>query len=244
MIKNCMKGVDFKSMTYKERMIFFLKNFKNIGYYEPCVKGVIIEGDDLRIIFDIDSTKIKYDDELYQWLDSDFSQIVNDKDFFRKNPEIRDYYKVDYAIDYPPFTLVLSDFTDDFVKLYLEYKYGIKDSIFNTDSQINKIEIIKDETEKKKISFYINEDYSKPFEFNRNKTWTLLYDLARDQEVEYNKPFFDYFNSNKDNPLYKKHKFSKTKILKMNGEYIEPNIPIVLRSQKSISTKINKESLA
>lgn len=244
MAKINLDEIDFKNMSSKERLIWFLNNLKIVGYYEPCVKGIIVEEKEIRKVFNIDPNKIKYDDELYQWIEPDFSMIVNDKDFFRKYPDIRDYYKVDYVIDYPPFTLVLKDFTDDFVKLYLEYKYGIKDSNTTTNNQINKIEIVEDKTEKKKVSFYINEDYSKLFEFNRNKTWTPLYDLARDQEVDYNRSFFNYINSNKDNPLYSNYKFNITKILKMDGEYIKPNIPIVLKSQKTITTRKNKKSKA
>lgn len=240
MAKINLNEIDFKSMSYNEILKWFLLNIKEIDGYDRAHTSYTVSYDKMAQILNCQ----KYLNNAVYYIDEYVDTLVNpfeeDKDFFRKHnfeghhprhaPVIGDIY--------------FSDYTDDIINAYLEYKYGIKDSKKSINNQINKIEIIEDKTENKKVSFYINEDYSKLFEFSRNKTWTLLYNLAKDQEVDYEKQIFDYINSNKDNPLYSNYKFNITKILKMNGEYIEPNIPIVLKSQKTISTRRNKKSKA
>ena len=70
--------------------------------------------------------------------------------------------------------------------------------------EIEQLDLLKDEIERKAITIYINTNYNDPKEYNRKGGWEMLYELARDKEVNFNKGFFDYFNSNKKNPLYSK----------------------------------------
>jgi hypothetical protein len=107
---------------------------------------------------------------------------------------------------------------------------------------IGRVELLEDESELKRITIYVNGDYDNPLEFRRSKYYALLYALARDGMVPYEKGFFDYLNSNAKNPLYKKHGFCLSKILKQEGDEILPNVPIVLRTQKFISQSVNKIS--
>ena len=75
----------------------------------------------------------------------------------------------------------------------------------------------------------INEDYQSQLEVPLKRYWTLMYELAKQQQTAWNKGFFDYFNSNPNNPLYAKLGYKKTKILKFDrAARIIPNIIIEL----------------
>lgn len=237
MAKINLDEIDFKSRSYDEILKWFLLNIKEIDGYDRAHTSYTVSYDKMAKILDCQKELEYAPYYVDEYTDALVNPFEEDKDFFRKNnfegyhprhaPVIGDIY--------------FSDYTDDIINAYLEYKYGINNSKKSINNQINIIEIVEDKTEYKKVSFYINKDYSRPFEFNRNKTWTPLYDLARDQEVEYNRSFFNYINSNKKNPLYSKHKFINKQILKMDGESIKPNIPISFLSQKTVTTRKNKK---
>jgi asparagine N-glycosylation enzyme membrane subunit Stt3 len=65
-----------------------------------------------------------------------------------------------------------------------------------------------------------------------------MYQLAKEQQVSYDKGFFDYFNSNKINPLYSKEGFNVTKILKQEDGAIVPNIGIEIVTQKAVTQRL------
>ena len=65
-----------------------------------------------------------------------------------------------------------------------------------------------------------------------------MYELAKNQSVDFKKDFFDYFNSNKKNPLYSKKKFQITQILKMDGKTITPNIEIKIVTRKAVTQRL------
>lgn len=110
----------------------------------------------------------------------------------------------------------------------------------NPGDVVIKIEILEDKTETKKITLYINAVRNHPRYFNRReKSWVKLYELARDQRVPYHRGFFNYFNSNKNNPLYKREGFKPTKILNKEYDDIIPKIEIKLISQKKITQQLN-----
>lgn len=120
---------------------------------------------------------------------------------------------------------------NNFIYLCNKYKTEGKNEIEN-------IEILKDETENKKITVYINIQYDDVKYFRRGKFWEKMYKLAEDQVIDYNKPFYDYFNSNGANPLYKKEGFEVTKIFKKEDNSIIPNIEIKIITQKAVSQRI------
>lgn len=104
---------------------------------------------------------------------------------------------------------------------------------------INKMEFLKDPEKRTRIKVYINENYSNELGFNRGNYWNKLYDLAENQIMDYEKAFFDYFNSNSKNPLYAKYSFTLTKILKVEDKRIVPNIEINLITQKKVTQRSN-----
>ena len=67
----------------------------------------------------------------------------------------------------------------------------------------------------------------------------MLNKLAKEKEVHYEKGFFDYFNSNENNPLYKKEGFEITQILQKDSDYITSNIKISLITQKKVTQQLN-----
>jgi hypothetical protein len=64
-----------------------------------------------------------------------------------------------------------------------------------------------------------------------------MYELAKTQEVSFEKGFYDYFNSNKLNPLYT-NGFKVSKILKEQDGYIVPNIEIKLTTQNKVTRQL------
>jgi len=104
--------------------------------------------------------------------------------------------------------------------------------------EIVKIEIKKEEREYKNITIFINTNYQKPRSYKRGKNWGKMYELAKEHVVTYDKGFFDYFNSNKTNPLYAKEGFKVTKILKQENDTITPNVTIKLTTQKAVTQRL------
>jgi DnaJ-class molecular chaperone len=101
---------------------------------------------------------------------------------------------------------------------------------------INKIEILKDKTERKRIKVYLNNDYQNPKEFSRNKSWGKMYELADIGFIDYNNIFYNYFNTGKNNPLYAKRCGFKTAlIVKREDDLIVPNIEIKLITKNMLA---------
>lgn len=107
-------------------------------------------------------------------------------------------------------------------------------------TNIKSIDILEDKTEHKKVILYINKNYSNPIELNRGKYSEQIYNLAKDEEINYTKGLYSYFNSNKNNPLYKKYGFLPSVILKKEDNYIVPNIDISIIGQKKLTQLLNK----
>lgn len=133
-----------------------------------------------------------------------------------------------------PFATVL--LPDNFIELL----HASKESKNNHTQELEKMEILEDETESKKITVYINTDYEKERSYKRGDNWKLMYELAENQTVEYKRGFFDYFNSNIKNPLYSKKEFKLTRVLKKDGDYIIPNIEIKIITQQAVSRRRKK----
>ncbi len=168
--------------------------------------------------------------------------VLADKGFLRKHH--MEHYHPNYEYTENSFTedgsVFFIDFADDFLRAYLKDKDRLGVKNLSNDNQIESIDILEDPTERKAITLYINENYENPFVFARRKYFSALYELARDEEIKYNKGVFDYFNSNAENPLYKKYKFSRSAILKKDLDYIKTGIPVILRTQKFLSQRNKK----
>lgn len=110
----------------------------------------------------------------------------------------------------------------------------------DSNQEIKQLELLEDKTENKRIVVYININYDSPIKCRRGKNWEKMYELAKEKETSYKKTFFDYFNSNKLNPLYTKEGFKVTKILKKESDIIIPNIKIELVTQTAVSKRLKK----
>ena len=105
---------------------------------------------------------------------------------------------------------------------------------FERERTIKKLEILKKDSGR--LEVYINGNYDRPFSFSRGRNWSLMYELAENGDVTFNKGFFDYFNSSSKNPLYSNYGYIKTKILKSEDGRIIKNIEeIKLVTQKKIT---------
>ena len=116
-------------------------------------------------------------------------------------------------------------------KMIVRFKEGDKISI---------IEILK---KTGRIKVYINGDYNHELDFSRKdgKYWDKMYALAENGFVDFNKGFFNYFNSNDSNPLYAKHGLIRTKILKQeDGTIVPNNIEIKLIGKKKVTQRLQK----
>ncbi|MFA5936656.1 MAG: hypothetical protein WC822_02125 [Candidatus Paceibacterota bacterium] len=231
-------------ITYGEKLTFLFKTLLEFGWRNA--EGVLIVPFEKVMV----EPYFYYDASIspYEELPFLFRAVETDKDFYRKHNMLN--YQPTFAFNrdhkYSSISedLVFKDYTNDFLKEYLKDRLGVEyhDKNKSGDKTIQKIEVLEDKTELKAIVMFINGNYDKPIEFNRRKYFGLFYTLARDQEISYKKGFFDYFNSNPENPLRKKHGFKKSNILKKEYDYIKPNIPIVIRTQKLISQTKSKTS--
>lgn len=114
--------------------------------------------------------------------------------------------------------------------------------VSGTPVEITRIDVLEDKNERKGVTIYININYENPETFLRKENWSEMYKLAREQYVPYKKAVFDYFNSNKKNPLYSRLGFRVTKILKQENGEIVPNIEIKLITQKAVTQRKPKSA--
>jgi len=98
------------------------------------------------------------------------------------------------------------------------------------------IEILKGDG---RMKVYVNKEYRQELDFSRGGNWGKLYEVAENGAVKFNKGFLDYFNSNQKNPLYAKHGFLKTKLLKEQDGEIVPNVEIALITKQKLNKRLN-----
>jgi hypothetical protein len=128
-----------ESVTDKERLIFIFQTLIKEGVRYPLDGVLVIDQKKLNV-------KPYFDDDIYpgfseqafcEWI----IPIQNDKDFYRRYH--MENYKPNFSFDSEEYFLekgvVFIDFTDDFMKLYLENRLGIK-----TDLKINGNASLKD----------------------------------------------------------------------------------------------------
>lgn len=139
------------------------------------------------------------------------------------------------------YNIVINHDLVPFFEAYLRLLEDNKPAVQNKDPQssIEKIEVLEDKTENKRTVIYVNGNYHNPMSFSKKKNWGKIYELAKEQETDFVKSFFDYFNSSRINPLYKKSRgFKITKILKMQDGIIVPNIEIKLTTQNKVTRQL------
>lgn len=181
--------------------------------------------------------------DIEQELDELIKPIQEDKDFYRKHS--MQNYKPDFTLSDKMkdssigHAVVFTDFTDDFIERYLKYKFDLRLNNNEVNSKtIEKIEILDDKNEQGRIKVYINGNYeNEPMDFSRNKKWGKMYELAKKQEVPFEKSFYDYFNYQQTNPLYT-NGFKITKILKEQDGSIVPNIKIKILTPNKITRQL------
>ena len=95
-----------------------------------------------------------------------------------------------------------------------------------------------------KFTIIINNDYANTIRGDKNKpSWDLLFKIASKELVDYEsyrKNSLDYFNSNIKNRIYTQKGYEKTKILKVEGGQIVPNIKLSVISEKTFKTRVKK----
>jgi hypothetical protein len=122
-------------------------------------------------------------------------------------------------------------------------RFGVSKSnqVFKLGEKISKIEIVRDSRKSGRIKVYINGNYFRELDFSRRLYWSKMYDLADGQYTPNDKGFLDYFNSNLQNPFYKKYGYGLTNILKAEDGGIVKNIEkIDLVTRKKITQAQNK----
>ena len=230
------------TITNKERLIFLFKTLIDFGWRNG--EGVLIVPFNKILVepyFYADDME-----SIYLGLPYLFKHVQTDKDFYRKHNMLN--YEPTFAFDtkreYSNLDdLIFKDYTDDFLKEYLEDRLGVKYSSKNKNGSknIHKIEILKNEGGRIKV--YINgKGENEPLDFARKGNWELLYKIANKEyissDTKKNQNFCTYFNSRKENPLYATHGFKPTKILKIVESEILPNIEIKLvgKNKRKITT--------
>ena len=225
------------TITRKERLIWLLKTLIREGRRLVC-------GEDLLII-PVQKLMVApyFDANIEQTLCELLEPVQLDKDFYRRHNMAN--YKPDFVSDdslefSDKQVFIFSDFTEDFMNEYAKDRLGVKINAgeYGNKPSIKSLELLKDETDLKGITVYINGDYNNPRHFLKKKRWGEMYELAKTQAVPLNKKFFDYFNYSHLNPLYtNKSGFKVTAILKERNGVIIPNIEIGLLTQKQVSSK-------
>ncbi|MCC6323465.1 hypothetical protein IT400_01590 [Candidatus Nomurabacteria bacterium] len=130
-----------------------------------------------------------------------------------------------------------------FNKLYTKYqaldkKVVAKNPLERYGGEVQRIDILEDPKRQGRVKIYINENYHKELDFSRNIRWGGLYDLAERKSINHDRNILSYFNSQQTNPLYARHGFTVTKILKVRDGKIVSNIKIGIITQPKLTRKL------
>ena len=96
-----------------------------------------------------------------------------------------------------------------------------------------------------KIKLVINNNYRNPVKCDKAKLcWDFLFRIAEGEQItndEKYKSNLDYFNSNKRNRIYAQTGYKITKILKVDGGCIFPNIKMSVINEKAFQRRLKKD---
>lgn len=182
-----------------------------------------------------DQEYAQYCKEMLQTIKSDIYKLENksvrfNEDKFSWDEDDHNYFGYGYAFFIDCDNKPLFESYLHFINSTKKYK--------RSDGVIEKIEILEDKSERGRINIYVNGNYENgPMDFSRNKRWGKMYELAKSQEVPFEKSFYDYFNYQQTNPLFTKG-FKVSKILKEQDGYIVPNIEIKLTTPNKITRQL------
>lgn len=109
------------------------------------------------------------------------------------------------------------------------------------DEPITKIECVQHQANNNKLIVIINENYNLPLEVTLRPYWSQFYELAEKQRTTNNRGFYDYFSSNKNNPIFKNKGYKITKLVKKDGAAsIVPKISIEIITTKKYNQRKKK----
>ena len=130
-----------------------------------------------------------------------------------------------------------------FKSFYEKVERGKRGPDKNLKSKINEIICVRPNLGNKFI-VVLNNDYRNFIKGDRAKSsWDFLFRIAEGEEIPYNveyKNCIDYFNSNSNNRIYTQTGCKVTKIFKIEGGYIRPNIKMNVISEKALKRRIKK----
>lgn len=108
---------------------------------------------------------------------------------------------------------------------------------FSNSDLIHKIEMFKN-SQNGLMSVYVNENYDDPVTprttVGSKRYWDKFYEIAKNGKTELDVGVKKYFNSRKDNPIYKRG-YQLTKILSTSGKNLVANPEIMIKIKKRIT---------
>jgi len=236
----------------KKSLIWFFKTLKESGERDLEYGTLYIDLD--KLCKEPFFKKEEESEPIYVTLERIENFIKTDKDFLKKNNFTNYNIKIGFDTRTASFTgqdsdinydiIAFTDFTDELIGAYLEHRLGVKTKIQKVrgKTDITRIDILKNKTGSNGIILFANEEYNIPIEFENSNSSRTLYNLADKKTSHYIRGVFDYLNSGKENPLYKKYNYNVSKIFKKDRNYILPNIPMKLVTQKFISQRRSKSA--
>ncbi len=175
---------------------------------------------------------------------SDFGDMTR-LEIFQLAEKIEEQFKVIITPKaLPPDSLLIGVYSksklNDLLKA-IECALGVTETI---KKSINKLAIV--DSGSRSYKFVINDDYQNYLESSQGrKYWELFLQTAQNLplEKEKYKGYFDYINSNKNNPFFKVG-YSKSKLLTVKDGCILPNIPMEVIGEKAFKERLNKQNKA
>jgi hypothetical protein len=112
----------------------------------------------------------------------------------------------------------------------------------NPLNKIASVDIYKTDDESR-FQVYVNGNYdNQDIKPKIKKYWSIFYEVASDGSASSDvaRQVADYFNTRRQNPIYKYSGCELTEILLVNSDILRPNIPIKTISRKTESQRKNK----
>src|SRR3989344_504862 len=151
---------------------------------------------------------------------------------------------------------ILKRISGNYKERLKEYKFCFERLHNHFISKLREFELSEDANKKEKVKVgggkkvniievdeygkvYINKDYNHFItprdSINENQYWEKIKEIAKGKDVIYEGGTVKYFNSNKNNPIYKKLGYEITKILERKGRNMKATIKIENITNEKIS---------